>query len=563
MSDQLTIVMSAEEARLWQSITSTVSKMAQMEKGFSKISNEARQAAKANQELERSAKRVFDETRTPQERHHAKLRELGTLLAQNKISQETFGRAVKQSQLHLDAAGSAAVKAFGAAALAQLSSYALGMVSIGAAVGTVTAGIKAMQKAAEDAASKQREAKFSLGSLAQVADKPGKGPDTYEKLKAAGEEMFRAGGAESLEEGYRQVFDIKSAGQMEDLPLFTRLKQSRMIQQPGVTAKAASTLQTSMGKEQTGGLKQMVSKGLAAAVIAPGTAEDVLQAAAQAAPSAAELKLSDEELLSATAIVAKATGDTQEAGTRIESLLKGLEKIASPTTMEQMRGIVPGRPDIRFGEMKGKNLQAMLKEVESKNLGAGDLQELFGRKEAVQAYRLLLRNKPEYEGLLGDIREADKGEELDWRLNIQDPERQAELGAAQAGARETLSRRKMGKTKHRVDERITNVQAGLREAGLDERIVQGTRGVMAVERNIQWATTGSEEGMLTPDAPRRLAGGAGLLFGATNPLMAIQRQLVDILTKSLAVQLGIQRAADGTNRKANVAGSGVVNTHTE
>jgi len=171
MADDVTIIMSAEEAKLWQSITSTLSKMGEMERGFAKITAEARKSAKANQELERAATRVFQETRTPLERHTTKLQELNSLLARNKIDQETYNRAVQESQQRLRGVGDAGERAFGKAALGQLSDYVIGMASLGAITGKLLGMYREWRGEIAEIADRTREVvKEQVKLMAKAAD---------------------------------------------------------------------------------------------------------------------------------------------------------------------------------------------------------------------------------------------------------------------------------------------------------------------------------------------------------------------------------------------------------
>ena len=595
MADAVTIVMSAEEAKLWQSIASTVSKMGQMERGFTKITDEARKSAKANQELERAAKGMLQSLQSPLDRHQIKLAEINRVYEAGKISVGAYSRLVRQltdeysrnseagrraatahqeylaRQRALLAGGPIAHRMptaalglpvthrmplidlygdfskkvgeagrahsnFSQMVMGQLSGLALSYFGVAAAIGVVIRGIRDIQEVGRDAAQKQREAKFSMGSLAQVAER--EGPESYAGLKAAAEKMYRGGAAETLEEAYRQVFEIKSAEQMEYIDLFTRLKQTRMIQQPGVLAQAASAMTYSFGREETGDLGRLISKGLAAAKIAPGTSETVLQAAAPAAAGAAELGWSDEELLAALGVIAKATGQTDEAGTRIESMVRGMQKIVDPSTREARMGVISGRPDVRFN-LKGKNLLGQLREIESKNLSAGDLMELYGRKEAVQSHRLILKNAERYEALLGDIREADKGGELEWRLGIQDPTRTAEVMSAQAKAREELSRKERGMATQTMEGGVEHVAAEMREGGVPEAGITATRAGVGIGRFVM--------------AP----------FGGDAAYMQLALGIQTALS-TLADALRANTAGmDQMNRKWDTSGSGAVNRHTE
>ena len=94
---QLSVTMTGDEAKLWASYQKIVREQVKLEDGLKKTAKESRKAAQESDRLARSAKRVYTETRTPMERHRDRLKQLVQMLGKNKISAETYGRAVKQS----------------------------------------------------------------------------------------------------------------------------------------------------------------------------------------------------------------------------------------------------------------------------------------------------------------------------------------------------------------------------------------------------------------------------------------------------------------------------------
>lgn len=69
--------------------------------GLSRMDAESRRSARAAQELARDARRVYDETRTPQERYQQRLEQLNGLLQRGAIDQQTYGRAAAEARQKL------------------------------------------------------------------------------------------------------------------------------------------------------------------------------------------------------------------------------------------------------------------------------------------------------------------------------------------------------------------------------------------------------------------------------------------------------------------------------
>jgi Spy/CpxP family protein refolding chaperone len=80
--------------------------------GAAKLSEEAKKAAQALEDLKEAAHRVYEETRTPQEEYIQKLTELNALVQQGVLDQDTYTRAVVQAQDALADAGDKGTNAF-------------------------------------------------------------------------------------------------------------------------------------------------------------------------------------------------------------------------------------------------------------------------------------------------------------------------------------------------------------------------------------------------------------------------------------------------------------------
>ena len=98
----------------------------------------------------RLAKRAFEETRTPLERHNSKLRELKRLMDANLISQDTFSRGIQKSGRELNRFTDSGTRRLGKfrnmlSGVAQTMSSMSGLAIGGGVAGLVTAGVTAYQ----------------------------------------------------------------------------------------------------------------------------------------------------------------------------------------------------------------------------------------------------------------------------------------------------------------------------------------------------------------------------------------------------------------------------------
>jgi len=280
-------------------------------------------------------------------------------------------------------AGKAHDGAFGQKALGQIIGMASGFASVTMAINTVKQALVEVDQQSERLASKQREAQRGMSSLAQLT---GGDAGKFRELTGAARRMYAQGGAETLDQAARTVFSLESAGALESADLFARL--SGIVEDPAVMARAATTLMTSRGRAETGGIQAILSKAMAASKYSPASAEALLEAGAAGGGYAKLLGVSDEELMAATAVMATATGGAETGGTTVASLLAALTK---------------------KGGFKGLTIGQSIQKIQGMGMADEDLVKYLGRKEAFTAYSTLSGNL----GQLGVITRAQQVAERD------------------------------------------------------------------------------------------------------------------------------------------------------
>ncbi len=379
---QIAIEMTSEEARLWQGFQRIIRQQQKLEGGLGRTSRKTEQSAKKAT----LAEQAYD-------------------------------------------------KAFGRAAISSLSSFASGVVGIGAAVTTVISLFQEMHAEAQRVAEAYKESVVGVGSLAQLAETP----QEMKRLVAAANKTFAEGGGNTLDDAAKLVFALESAGALDERELFSQLKAKNLVEEPDVLARAAATLNTSIGEEETGGFRPLVSKAFGASKFAPATAEALLEAAARSGGSAKALGISDEELLAATAVESKATGSAEIGGTAVASLLRSLDK---------------------KGTFVGKGLMESLEEIEGMNLQGEELQKYFGRQEAVRAYRDLLANKDLVAEAMSEVQTAEAQDRVSQKLALSEgvPSLDAAQEAKKAEARRTVASEEIG-TFHNLADALVDQRA--------------------------------------------------------------------------------------------------------
>ena len=387
-----------------------------------------RSEAKAAAELKRfktEAESIKASIKTPIQKYREEVARLEKHLEKGTIDQKQFNAATAKARANLDAVKKSGKGAFSFGG--DLSSLATSFLGVSAAIQAVAGAINTARQAAKEAADAQLASRIDVGSLAQVATSQ----KDFASLKKAAEKMFASGGADSMSEAAQAIFSLRSAGQDQYLDLFSSLRGSGVIADPAGMAKAATTLQTAMGKKETGNIRDILSKAFGASQYSPASAESLLEASARSGTGARAMGVSDEEVLAATAIAATSTGSAEMGGTQVASLMKSFEKM--------------GGDGFNFS---GMSLMEMVKKVEGKGLKNDELTKLFGRQEALNAYRVLLLNQKKYGEALGATRQAEKGDLLGKKIGYvaSDPGLGAAWARRKAEAKEELSGDRIGQT---------------------------------------------------------------------------------------------------------------------
>lgn len=515
---ELSLKITAEEAEVLKALARVEQAQDDITGAAKRMYEGTRQAAGEARAMAREAARITEANQTPLERFNSKLMRTSELYKAGKIDAETYSREVERLKRDYENAedaikgvGEAQGKAFGGDAIGEIENYITKTASLAAAVGFAKEAFDEMSEASERAAGSRREAEGGISSLAELA-----GGDRQRMAELAGEarEIYREGGAKSLDEAGKLAFQLESAGAMGERQFFSRLQG---IDDPVEMARAAGVMRSAMGEAEAGSFQAIVSKGLAAAGPVPGvTAAQMLQGAAAAAPNARALEISDEELMAATSIVAQSSGSASQAGTQVRALLQAV------TT----RGI---------GEQfKGQGLESMVEAIRGQGMGEADLIKYLGSSEAYAAYSQL---RPEaYRERLEVVRRGQR-ENLAGRT-IEAAEAIPEVRLARqermAAAEEDLARDR---------EALMNMQANQIVAGEKQRLLEASGGSWLGRARA--ALTGMAAGGF-----RKLYGDEGFVetFENVNTLRRQttgQSELMPRAEESFEVQRNLYEATEG------------------
>ncbi|WP_425399975.1 hypothetical protein [Aeoliella sp.] len=445
------------------------------------INENYEKTTKGAKQLERAAGRIVQANLTAQERYNQKMSELARLVKAGKLSMDEAEKAALRYRKQLDRAGESGRKAFGADMLGGLRSMATGYLSVQAAINAVTSAMSDLQAQEEAAAQRARASTAGLGELAQLAATAQDPKQAYADLLQEAREFRAAGAAESTEEAAGQLFSLVSAElERRDRDFAKKLRASGVMSEVGGASTAYSAMTTALGKGEVGSFEEMISKALAASSIAPALANEIVQASAQSGGSAAALGISDEFLLSATAILGKKTGTAAQGGTQLAALLKGIEE--------------------RTGdEFKGKSGIEIIKELKGRDLDRAGIVGLVGnRAEAVEGLRTLIANSAQLEQLLSEVQSAASRGVARTALGLPDTDqvvRSGKTAKASAGMRDV------------VEQETLSQRTNLSKAATDQIVAaylkEGNRaGAWFQELKSSWYQWAGDERLLLVEAAR-------------------------------------------------------------
>jgi hypothetical protein len=402
--------------------TGAVKAFTDLDRAVGKVGDTLELTAKEAKKLELAAANVVKANEGPLEKYNRRMAELNQLVKTGKLSHDEAALAAQRYVKTLERAGDTHQRAFGAKALSEITSMATGLVSVTTAMSLLVDGFAQFQAAREKAAQGAIAGRRGLGSLSQLAAGTADPEGEFKKMVAEARGFVGMGAAENEDEAGNLLFQLSGAGlDAKDRAYAARLKSAGTLQNVGGAAEAYSALKTALGSKEVGGFQEFMSKALRAAGPAPGSFEQLPLAASMAGGSAAALGISDEFLLAATTILGKKTGSISEGGTQLSAMLAQVEKSGLPGT----KGV--GGMGI---------IDALSRLPESQQGYGGPLGE---RKEAVEAFRTLKKNRAELLALQADVIAAE-GSNLAGRaagLAATDPQLNAAIRRKQAeGARD-------------------------------------------------------------------------------------------------------------------------------
>lgn len=349
-------------------------------KQVEEMGREYKETAKEAGQLERAAQRLNKQLETPQDRHNKKLKELGELLRSGRINQDQMRRAVEMYNRQLREAETGGMRAFGGAAIGRLASYAAGLASVSRAASAV---VEALNRVDQARAAGSERLLGEAGTTGRLVALAGGDARAAAANLAARETLFAEGGFATRDQAGALAFELASANLLGERGFASKLAA---VDDAAGIAKSAGGLREAFGVAEAGNLRQIFSKGIAAAGPVVGAeASDILAAAAMAGASGGQqgLGLTDEEIIAAVAQISKVTS-SDEAGTRVNALLRSFTKMG-------------------FADRPGpRSLSAMMQSVEGRELLKSELQTELGDVRAGQAFALL--TGPGYAEMLDLVR---------------------------------------------------------------------------------------------------------------------------------------------------------------
>jgi len=409
---KIVVEMTGEQAKLHQAVMAAVADQAKLEKGVDKVAGTSRKAAKAEAALARSAKRVYEETRTPQEQYNARMARLNGLLQRGKIGQDTFNRAVRNAGRDLKSAGAHGHAAFGSQAVQSLTGFAAGLVGVSSAGAGVVQVFREMDKIRKDAAQRARESEFSYGSLAEVS---GGDPKKFKRNVATAKRIAVEAGM-SENKATRLTFALSSAQAMRETDVFALAYKQGVVQDPETLLRASTAMRKAFGGKKSN--RELLNLAFGASEGAPSKASELMAASAGAAAYAKGAGISEQELLAGTAVnatVLDPQGGAKRGGTAMRALAKALARMRSGQTsgdedpgeiVSEETKATRARLQARL-DLSGSTLN-MLKQIEAQKFTHAEVQKLFGRQEGLIAYQNILEAEKDYSASLARQSEAEK-----------------------------------------------------------------------------------------------------------------------------------------------------------
>lgn len=353
------------------------------------------------------------------------LKRLESQVAKVELATRKQGLATRDADVLLQKYTRSAVRAqqanegsFGQAALARVTSYAAGLVSLSSVASALLGVLSKIRDAQKAVAEAQIAGTAPSAKLVQLA---GGDPKLRKTLEQAADVTFAEGFVTNRDAAKALTFELGSSGTLGDRAFFSRLA---LIDDAALLAKQAGLIRSGFaGGDEVGSSQEIISKAIAAALPATGVSpSDIAEGVATAASFAKGFEFSDEELTAAVSRTAEVVGSGSEAGNRVRRLLAALTR--------------EGLAD----KLKGQSLESVISHVQGLGLSQEEQVKFLGSVEASQAYDILT-DRGALQKRIAEIEEAQSGGLADATIRnaLGDNRTRAGIFARRGRARNLLS----------------------------------------------------------------------------------------------------------------------------
>lgn len=464
---------------------------ADLAKAYKKVGEEVKESVREMNALEKAAKRLVDQNLSPQEKYNQKLDTMAKAVKAGKLSMEEAERTAGRLRTRLDETASSGKKAFGEDAVLSIANYAKGFLGLTAIVGTVTSALREMDETARASADRSMASLGAFGQLQQVATSPA------DFAKMAGQARSMIGPIFSKDQGAQAadfVFALRNAGYTDsEIGYITRLGSSGQVKPENMQAVAEGLkkAQSVFGKAEAGSIEQVTNKVFQAANVMQTEFAQAAVATTLFGKETTDLGFSDEEALAAFVAIEGMSPGTEEAATRMRSLMTQLQKdkLGKGTLKETIDSLrqrmAKGEKAIDItGEIRAAAGLSILASTEGQQVFNTQLGEISrGNTEDIVGTRRFLDADPR-------IRSAKRRQEAEGKLAETQAAATDELQNLFNAMRAEEVSTALGRNRDRLGAWFVNRMYGLtdvmgNERGALENYISGTRGSPELRTDIE------------------------------------------------------------------------------
>ncbi len=287
-------------------------------------------------------------------------------------------------------------------ATGQLAKMGAGFLSVGTAIGVVTAAVRDLQKTERESVARIKETITGRRFLFQISETP----EAARGLLGKARRLRTAFGLSQ-----REAFDLTgkaaSAGERfvgdRNLDLLGQLPQIAF--DPVSAVAGVQKLQGAFGVEGPGGagtIPQIINKIIAAAGPSPVNASEIAVAASTATASFKKGGGSDEELLALLGTLSEVFKSPLAAGERVKSLADQIDKKRAQIDFKPGQESLGGLDFI--DQLRSLEAGGQLKSEAGKELSLG---KFLAETNAIQAFTIIEQNREKISRRLGSIQAAE------------------------------------------------------------------------------------------------------------------------------------------------------------